>query len=241
MVLYKIRFISLILILILSSCSMDRRRYNPGFYVERNAKQAYKTPLRSVYSKTLRNENAINPVAGNEVNVDSTNCLAANSESNVIAKENPENRSLPADSIAPCDLIVLRNAEEISARVIEITGDEVKYYKCPENPGPLYVLEKEKVFFIKYINGTKEVFEADSKKNSGSKSTLSREEKRIEGYAIMSLVFGIAGLAFAPYISGPFAILFGIKGLKGDKLTRAISISGIFFGVINVLMSLYMI
>lgn len=56
------------------------------------------------------------------------------------------------------DLIVLKNAEEIKSKVVEITDLTVKYKKWENVNGPIYNLNKNEVLFIRYENGTKEVF-----------------------------------------------------------------------------------
>ncbi|MCM1042344.1 MAG: hypothetical protein NC396_07980 [Bacteroides sp.] len=56
------------------------------------------------------------------------------------------------------DVIVLRNADEIQAKVLEISGTSVKYVDWDFQDGPARVVDKSEVFFIKYQNGKKEVF-----------------------------------------------------------------------------------
>lgn len=57
-----------------------------------------------------------------------------------------------------CDVIFFRNGEEVSARVIEITEQEVSYRKCGMSDGPLFVSLKKDIFMIKYSNGSKQLF-----------------------------------------------------------------------------------
>ena len=56
------------------------------------------------------------------------------------------------------DVIVLRNAEEIQAKVLLVGIDDITYKKWDNLEGPSYQIAKKDVFFIKYANGTKEVF-----------------------------------------------------------------------------------
>lgn len=56
------------------------------------------------------------------------------------------------------DLIILTNGDEISSLVKEIGVDVIKYNKFENPNGPLYSIEKSKVFMIKYQNGTKDIF-----------------------------------------------------------------------------------
>lgn len=56
------------------------------------------------------------------------------------------------------DIMVLKNSDEIKSRVIEITDLTVKYKKWENVNGPLYSINKNTILFIRYENGTKEVF-----------------------------------------------------------------------------------
>ncbi|MCM1169371.1 MAG: hypothetical protein NC324_05480 [Bacteroides sp.] len=56
------------------------------------------------------------------------------------------------------DVIVLRNADEVQAKVLEISGTSVKYVDWDFPDGPSRIVDKSEVFFIKYQNGKKEVF-----------------------------------------------------------------------------------
>ena len=55
------------------------------------------------------------------------------------------------------DVMVLRNSDEIKAKVIEINDLTILYKKWENLTGPNYHIKKEDVLFIRYENGTKEV------------------------------------------------------------------------------------
>lgn len=56
------------------------------------------------------------------------------------------------------DIVTLKNADEIQAKVIEINQTEILYKKWDNQDGPTYRINKDDVLFIKYVNGNKEVF-----------------------------------------------------------------------------------
>jgi len=56
------------------------------------------------------------------------------------------------------DLIILKTGDEIQALVSEVGLDVVKYKKYENPDGPVYTIQKEKIFMIKYANGSKDVF-----------------------------------------------------------------------------------
>ncbi len=63
------------------------------------------------------------------------------------------------EQIQAQDIIILKNGDEIKARVIEVLPDIIRYKKIENETGPLYSENKANVFMIKYQNGTKDVFE----------------------------------------------------------------------------------
>lgn len=56
------------------------------------------------------------------------------------------------------DVIVLNNAEEIEAKVLSVTPDEITYKNWSNMDGPQYTIRRRDVFYIKYANGSKDVF-----------------------------------------------------------------------------------
>lgn len=56
------------------------------------------------------------------------------------------------------DRMVLKNAEELSVKVVNISPDTVTYKNWNNLEGPTYTIYKSDVLFIVYQNGTKESF-----------------------------------------------------------------------------------
>src|SRR5687768_14031023 len=63
-----------------------------------------------------------------------------------------------AQAVLGQDIIILQNGDEIQSKVLEINATEIKYRKYDNPDGPLYTLQKNEVFMIKYANGTRDVF-----------------------------------------------------------------------------------
>ncbi len=59
--------------------------------------------------------------------------------------------------LSALDNICLKDGNEISGKVVEITSSEIKYRKASNLQGPLYSQPKSSVLFIKYENGEKEI------------------------------------------------------------------------------------
>jgi len=61
------------------------------------------------------------------------------------------------------DIITLKTGDDIEALVEKVGGVEIEYRKWDNQTGPVYVIKTDKVFMIKYRNGTKEVFNTPTK------------------------------------------------------------------------------
>ncbi len=61
------------------------------------------------------------------------------------------------------DIITLKDGTEITSKILEVAEDVVKYKKWDYQDGPTFTISKDKVFMIKYSNGTKDVFNDSSK------------------------------------------------------------------------------
>lgn len=56
------------------------------------------------------------------------------------------------------DVIVLKNTEEIQAKILEILPTTIKYVEWDFQDGPARFVDKRDIFVVKYRNGQKEVF-----------------------------------------------------------------------------------
>jgi hypothetical protein len=59
------------------------------------------------------------------------------------------------------DIIVLRNGDELKAKVLEIRQTDISYKNWTNIDGPTYTKNKAEIFMIKYSNGSKDVFEQE--------------------------------------------------------------------------------
>jgi len=60
------------------------------------------------------------------------------------------------------DIITLKNGNDIQALVQEIGENDVKYKKFENQSGPVYTMKKAEILMIRYANGSKDVFAADT-------------------------------------------------------------------------------
>lgn len=57
------------------------------------------------------------------------------------------------------DIIITKEGQQISAKVIEIGEDKVKYNRWDNLNGPIYYISLSKITIIKYQNGTQDYFD----------------------------------------------------------------------------------
>lgn len=77
------------------------------------------------------------------------------------------------------DIITLKNGEEIKSKVVNIGQKDITYKKFENQEGPSYTMQKSEVFFVKYENGTKEMFNENNP--IANKQTIVVENMEVEG------------------------------------------------------------
>lgn len=58
------------------------------------------------------------------------------------------------------DIITTKTGEDIQAKVIEVTTEEVRYKKFDDQTGPILTISTVKLLIIRYENGSKDIFTA---------------------------------------------------------------------------------
>lgn len=73
------------------------------------------------------------------------------------------------------DLITLKSGQDISAKIIEVGINEIKYKKFDNIDGPTFTISKSDVLITRYKNGTKDIY------NVENKETKNNEEMTAQG------------------------------------------------------------
>lgn len=121
------------------------------------------------------------------------------------------------------DIIVLKNADEIKSRVIEITDVTVKYKKWENINGPTYNMNKNSILFIRYENGTKEVFTNSTEPLSESGNSPKSEEKK----PIVNEPIEIYSTSEQPNVDSPKRKIHASFELGGEYLDNTLTDYGI--------------
>lgn len=80
--------------------------------------------------------------------------------------------------------MVLKSGEELIVKILEISDEEIKYKKCEYLNGPTYVIKKNKIYMIKYFNGTREYIIPENVPPSADKKEYAGEGEYDYGYQL---------------------------------------------------------
>ena len=94
-------------------------------------------------------------------------------------------------SLSAQDLILLNNDEKIFGEVLEITSDEVVFFRQTQPDGPKVRLAKDQILRIEYEDGRIEYFEKQKIENEKSERVRSPRKKSFEPQQFIVLGTGI--------------------------------------------------
>lgn len=104
------------------------------------------------------------------------------------------------------DVITKRNGDDIKAKVLEITLTELKYKNFNNLDGPIISIAKSDVIFVKYENGTKDVFVEEKMADISNPSGLDNEKLALVGKADARRYYkGYSGAGSGTLVTGLFA------------------------------------
>ena len=110
------------------------------------------------------------------------------------------------------DIIVLKSADEIKAKIKEILPTTIKYVEWDFQDGPDRIMDKNDILVIKYQNGRTESFENTARARRAASVGSSKEKVRTYINEIKLQGYVYTGLSFADGISGP--VLEGSVGAR---------------------------
>lgn len=209
---YQLVFIFAALVLVLSSCSLQKRLYMNGYHVQWRVEGDESDLAKQDISEELEK---VPLVAADESNGFTASLIG---DDKFIPLKQPaiiNGRMLANPTVQlleECDVIVKKDGVEISAKVMETSSDLVKYKDCDNQQGPLFILELSEIAKIKYADGTSEIFFSKSKEESDRDSRMQEEVKKL---AESSYLLGI--LSFIPFygiFAGIIAIIKGMNALE---------------------------
>lgn len=163
-------YIGLVLLIALTSCSVEKRTYMKGYHISQFNNHNNKKTAKTVASISENKDSSHNDYMSINENVTAS---LDNSLNLIETKKNliVINKNEKYIKEEECDIIILKDGKEIKAKVLEITTSEIKYKECSNLNGPIFTKTKSDVFMVKYPNGTNTVIESienKAKNNSDS-------------------------------------------------------------------------
>ena len=248
------KFIALatLLIITFTSCSIEKRTYRSGYHVTWHKKKVENEKISGTNIKndasTGNKVDEVLPLPLEEkVQVVNSDIPLAATNTSVPAAVNVKQNKL-SRFFQDCDNIILRNGDEISAKVLEVTIDVIKYRKCDNPDGPIYSILKSDVFMIKYANGTKDIISKENETGKRFSQTLSDSPPKDETMGIIGMILGIIAW-FIPVFALAIAMLvmaftLGIASLSkiqknpGKYKGKGFAITAIALGVVGIILIL---
>ena len=203
-------FIGLAVMFVLTSCTMEKRVYMSGYHIEwlngkhnpnKNELASKDNSKKSDENKTVTNDQTEQPT----INSNTTDETVTASSDNLIILATPKPISLfqkeiytntklnPSriSSIEDCDILTLKNGEELKVKVLEIGQSEIKYKKCDNQNGPTISIRKSEVFSIKYPNGSKDIITTN---NSSIIPTSTTGDRSLIVAVLLWFFLGLLGI-----------------------------------------------
>ena len=245
----KIKKIILLLpILTLFNCSLQKRKYQSGYFlswnknnlsIAKNEKQkGFNVQKKEIKFKDISFEKDITASANNKVTKIFNNSIT-------------NNVAFP-DS---CDEIIYKDGTEIKAKITEINTSEIRYKRCDFIDGPTFVEKQNKVFMIKYSNGKSEMFKTEKavENNNGKiiqdSQKINDKDKKTNTFSIASFIFSILGLNPIFILGWSLGLIFGAlakKEIKSEpnkynKKSENFAKAGVVISVIGMILLFLMI
>lgn len=209
----------LLLITFLFSCSIQKRKYQGGFYVDWHSKKSQYKKSETPSPETVVKEQPVN-YAGSNKSGEVEELLTSDAGFNKAAISPKKTVHFISEAPDTCDVIMFKDGTELRAIVKEIGLHDISYIPCELPNGLMFTKKKSEVFMIKYMNGKKEIFDIKPRNKeldnihpydpNESKYRVKRGEKyqplalisfilTLIGIPIFVIVF-LASTTFVPYL-----------------------------------------
>src|SRR5665213_628525 len=150
---------------LLFSCTMEKRVYRNGYYIE-----------HSVENKKPTRENFVVNNAPSSVKSFIKPMGIIDQKLIPLSNFVCINHKKQATDTTQCDEIIMTDGSTVKGKVTEIGVDEIKYKDCDNESGPITSVRKSDVFMIKYASGKTQAITTKQPSNHNSHSSSSDEK-----------------------------------------------------------------
>jgi len=202
-----------------TDCSIQKRKYRSGFYVSTSKKHLPKSNTTAPKSAQVFNNSTQQYAQREDAKISVKQELGLTASAENAGREHKQKfsvRPLPLVEDSCGDRIMLLNGEEISCKLYEINTNNIVYKPCDNLDGPMIIKSKDKVFLIKYLNGSKEVFKHEktlSPQKLYATPTVS-DKKKLSGLSLAAFILSLFSWTI---ILAPIALVMGIIGKNEIK------------------------
>ena len=154
-------------------------------------------------------------------------------------------KNLPSND--SCDNIILKNGKEISAKIIEINPDFIKYKRCENLYGPLRSIYKSEILMLRYSDGSKDIFSLTDNQKKVKKGINYKSKYRFGISSFFFALWGILSFFLGTFLgfgwfgfslaSSVIAMIVGATSLKSERWGYALA--GLIIGSVFGLSSLF--
>ena len=150
------KLILLFPILILFNCSLQKRKYQSGYFLSWNKNINNLTIAKNEKQKEFNAKK--NEIKYSDTYFEKDITASANNKITKIFNSTIKYNLEFPDS---CDEIIYNDGNKLKAKITEINSTEILYKKCDFIDGPTFIDKQNKVFMIKYANGKSKVFKKE--------------------------------------------------------------------------------
>lgn len=196
----------------LASCSVKKRTYRDGYHIDWAFQKKANTPI----NKTTSDKST----SSSKKVIIETEYLNASKKLDLVTENfvATQKKIVLMDTCG--DVITFKSGDQVTARVTEITDDKIKYKRCDNLDGPVFVVNKGTVETIRYANGVVEkieapvpVYNSDPYTKPGNTPNTFKAPKRVHPKAIWALL----ALIFLFWLFGLGILLGGILSYYAIK------------------------
>ena len=189
-----------ILFFALGSCTIERRHYLNGIYVDKRGKAdivssdndngTAQLALKNVEERREDAKLCVDAGQEHKISSEVRSTPSCNPESKVLSGKRTE-AFIDKSSVQNCDVVILKSGDEVECKIVEVTQEEIKYRKCSSQDGPIFTINKSDALVIKYADGTKTVLSEDQG-NDPIASTKGGKSQLVA--FILCFFFGLLGV-----------------------------------------------
>ncbi len=132
----------------------------------------------------------------------------------------------------PCDVIVLKTGEEISAKIIKVSETEVQYKKCGDPSGITYTADKANVSVVKYASANKRTASAENRKGPKPVEPNSRAAFWFTVGPIVISIFGLFAFILFSFLFTSFTASLGLLVIIASFVFGAVVIIAFILALI---------